>query len=67
MNALTIDTLSEQRLIVDVVRGEPDGYTEIITNVFGMPHAKFDCFEIRVFVMSYLVTIYQRVTYIEHL
>ena len=48
--------------MVVVVRGEPDGNTEIITNVFGMPHAKFDCFEICVFVMSYLVTIYQSVT-----
>ena len=48
--------------MVVVMRGEPDGNTEIITNVLGMPHAKFDRFEIRVFVISYLVTIDQSVT-----
>jgi hypothetical protein len=47
-------------LMVVVMSGKPYGDTKIITNVFGVLHAKFDRFEILVFVMSYLITIYQR-------
>ena len=48
-------------LTVVVMSGKPYGNTKIITNVFGMLHAKFDCFEILVFVVSNLITVHQRV------
>ena len=48
------------RLVIAVMSRKLYGNTEIITNVFGMLHAKFDSFEICVFVMPNLVTIYQR-------
>jgi hypothetical protein len=47
-------------LLVDVMSGKPDRDSKIITYVLGMPHAKFDCFEIRVCVLPYLITIDQR-------
>ena len=45
--------------MVVIMSGKPDGNTKIITNVFRMLHAKFDRFEIRVFVVSNLITMYQ--------
>ena len=45
--------------MVFVMSGKPDGNTKIVTNIFCMLHAKFDRFEIRVFVVSNLITIYQ--------
>ncbi len=45
--------------MVDIMSRKPDGNTKIITNFFCMLHAKFDRFEIRVLIMSYLITVYQ--------
>ena len=46
--------------MIVVMSWKPYGDTETITNVFGVLHAKFDSFEIRVFVMPNLIAIYQR-------
>jgi hypothetical protein len=46
--------------MIFVMSGKPYGDTKAITNVFGVLHAKFDRFEILEFIMSYLITIYQR-------
>ena len=48
------------RLKIAVMSWKPYGNTETITNVFGMLHAKFYSFEIRVFVMPNLIAIDQR-------
>ena len=63
MNVLTTDTPNEQTVQVGVCCNELKTIWEHQNRYefFGMLHAKFDNFEICVFVMPNLVTIYQRV------